>query len=185
MLRLATSYGPSKQRTVKTSNDLVDSSWKNCCLPNTTQPCICAKYQGNLVVTVGWLSHNVSHWFYLVRPFMTPRRQQLIYLLQPHDLPPDTTAVKLSSANTASLSIRKWLVHQHFNFTFPTGTHPLISYGILTYTIVSAWNIYVLTLWPKSITITVEFYNSHHIYTLIYNFFLYLKKKQLQPFGVE
>lgn len=170
MLRLAASYGASKQRTVKTSNDLADSSWKDRWFFNLVF---------NLVVTVGRLSHNVSHWFYLVRPFMTPRRQQLIYLSQPHDLPPDATAIKLSSANTASLSICKWLVHQHFNFAFPTGTHPLISYGILTYTIVSAWNIYVLTLWPKSITITVEFHISHHIYTLIYNFFF------LQPFGVE
>lgn len=173
MLRLAASYGPSKQRTVKTSNDLADSSWKNRCLLNTTQSFICAKYQGNLMVIVGRWSHNVSHWFYLVSAFMTPRRQQLIYLSQPRDLPPDATAVKLSSANTASLSIHKWLVHQHFKFHIPNNNTPTDQ--LLTYTIVSAWNIYVLTLWPKSISI--EFHNSHHIYTLIYHFFKKQKQK--------
>lgn len=48
----------------------------------------------------------------------------------------DPTAVKLSSANAASLSIRKWLVHQHFKFHIPNRNKPADQ--LLTYTTVSA-----------------------------------------------
>lgn len=132
MCRSAASCGLSKQRAIREERIIwrAGPDW-NSCLPNGTQPCICATTpHTTLVVTVGPQSHKVCHWFHFARAsysgsswFLRHSPVTLLVTQLPSSVLQQTQHHWLSASGCCASA---------FHLALPAETHPLLSDGMLT-----------------------------------------------------